>query len=244
MQFLIVATVCLIASTAHAYCPNSCSGHGSCTTNPKDSCVCYQRAEVQSPNGGKTSTPDWTGADCSLRTCPSYEAAASSPSGNNEKRTILECSGKGICDRKTGMCKCNSGFSGAACQNAVPEDQTCSNAGTLVSQKNLAAAYSCNNMQMRAQFNKHCTEGNSYTGAQYDTAFDSERQYGCLCDPGRQGPTCAEIACPSRGDVLSGEGAESGRECSGRGTCDTKTGTCECHPGYTGEDCTSQSTFV
>lgn len=46
-------------STSLAYCPNSCSGHGSCGTN--DQCTCYLR-----PNGDVA----WVGADCSLRTCP------------------------------------------------------------------------------------------------------------------------------------------------------------------------------
>lgn len=49
----------VLAATAAAYCPNSCSGHGSCGTN--DQCTCYLR-----PNGDDA----WMGADCSLRTCP------------------------------------------------------------------------------------------------------------------------------------------------------------------------------
>lgn len=48
-----------LVRTSLAYCPNSCSGHGSCGTN--DQCTCYLR-----PNGDAA----WVGADCSLRTCP------------------------------------------------------------------------------------------------------------------------------------------------------------------------------
>jgi hypothetical protein len=49
----------LFAATARAYCPNGCSGHGSCGAN--DKCSCYLR-----PNGETA----WQGHDCSERTCP------------------------------------------------------------------------------------------------------------------------------------------------------------------------------
>ena len=54
--------VSLLLSSAllvEAFCPNGCSGHGSCGAN--DKCTCYSR-----PNGD----PAWQGADCSERTCP------------------------------------------------------------------------------------------------------------------------------------------------------------------------------
>jgi hypothetical protein len=54
---LIVAALLLVA--AQAFCPNGCSGHGSCGAN--DKCTCYAR-----PNGD----PAWQAADCSERTCP------------------------------------------------------------------------------------------------------------------------------------------------------------------------------
>ena len=44
-------------------CPNQCSGHGIC--NQFDVCLCYANAE---------GFPDYTGADCSLRTCPRFYA--------------------------------------------------------------------------------------------------------------------------------------------------------------------------
>merc|ERR1719453_2160072 len=40
-------------------CENGCSGHGSCVVN--QNCLCYT---------GMDGEPEWTGPDCSLRTCP------------------------------------------------------------------------------------------------------------------------------------------------------------------------------
>lgn len=61
---LLVAAVALtMLVAAHASCPNQCSGHGVCGTN--DLCTCYtQSGTVWGNRAG------WTGADCSMRTCP------------------------------------------------------------------------------------------------------------------------------------------------------------------------------
>jgi hypothetical protein len=58
MQFVLVFLVAFLAF-ASAYCPNGCSGHGSCGVNEK--CNCYNRIDGE---------PAWTDADCSARTCP------------------------------------------------------------------------------------------------------------------------------------------------------------------------------
>lgn len=240
---LIIATAIAMLATVSAYCPNACSGHGTCVADPKDSCSCYNRKENQGFASASV-VPDWAGADCSLRTCPSYIVEAGSPSANNEHFTVEECSGRGACDRKAGQCKCNPGYAGSACQMAVPDDGLCSGRGQLVSLRILASLYSCNNPQFGYQFNKHCYDQELYIGAMYEAAWDAEREFGCLCDSGFSGPACENVLCSSTTDVLGGEGAESARECSGRGKCDYKTGVCECYQGYKGESCESQSTFV
>lgn len=63
-KIIIAAT---LASTAVAMCPNQCSGHGTCTSDPKDSCVCYKRRETYDEFGTFSDVAAWTGADCSLR---------------------------------------------------------------------------------------------------------------------------------------------------------------------------------
>ncbi|KAF4323128.1 hypothetical protein BBO99_00002677 [Phytophthora kernoviae] len=50
-------------------------------------------------------------------------------------------------------------------------------------------------------------------------AWDANKQMGCYCDQGAQG-----------------------RDCGGRGKCNTESGDCECFPGYYGTACESQTT--
>jgi hypothetical protein len=242
----LFAAVALLGfiSAANALCPNACSGHGTCAASPKDTCQCYTRKERQSEYASPVTVADWTGADCSQRTCPSYGAFAASPQANNDHNQVLECSGRGVCERKDGKCKCEAGFMGSACQYAIADKGDCNERGVAKPLKALALEYSCRNQntQIKTQFNTHCETGDNYLGAEYDTAWDAYRMLGCQCDVGFAGPTCDQVLCPSGADPLGGEGASSGRVCSGRGKCDTKNGICECFSGYTGQSCGSQTT--
>ena len=102
--FIALLIVAGLAST-QALCPNSCSGHGTCIADPKDSCQCYTRLETNHEYGKAVTVAAWTGADCSLRTCPSGYAWAAAPQDDQDHKQKLECSGKGQCDRKSGECK-------------------------------------------------------------------------------------------------------------------------------------------
>merc|ERR1711865_532620 len=77
----LIAVITL--STAAAMCPNQCSGHGTCVADPKDSCSCYKRRETYDEFGSSSNVPAWTGADCSLRTCPKGYAWAATRKGLN-----------------------------------------------------------------------------------------------------------------------------------------------------------------
>jgi hypothetical protein len=47
--------------------------------------------------------------------------------------------------------------------------------------------------------------------------------------------------CPSEEDPVGGPGPSSGRDCSGRGTCDYNRGVCVCYPGFYGISCEVKS---
>ena len=222
-----------LATTAVAMCPNQCSGHGTCTSDPKDSCVCYVRRETYDEFGTFDDVPAWTGADCSLRTCPKGYAWAATPQANNDHKQKVECSGKGVCKRKTGECECFDGFAGEGCRrSACPND--CSGHGICQSLEKFARDYTPVETNLRVA-------GLTDVTAEYDDAWDAKYSYGCKCDDGYRGADCSLFECPSEGDVLGGHGNERGRDCSGRGVCDFTTGLCECFSGYFGEMCQTQT---
>lgn len=185
------------------YCHNRCSGHGSCTKH--NICDC-----AKDPNGN----PIFAGPDCSIRTCPKDYAWVGDVVGANDLHPLVECSGKGNCNRKTGECECYENYEGVTCGKVKCD---CNGRGWCMPQKLLAER----------------------AGRVYDTPWDAMRSVGCICDKGYRGPRCELQECPSFGDPRGGFGNEAGRDCSGRGFCDYTTGYCDCFPGYHGRGCES-----
>jgi len=117
------AIIFSLAVMADASCPNACSGNGIC--GAQDKCSCYQ---------------NWQGADCSARTCPSTLAWADTADGTNQAHYYAECGNKGICDRKSGECKCFDGYEGKGCRRSTcPEG--CSGHGTCEYIEELASDF-------------------------------------------------------------------------------------------------------
>ena len=191
-------------------CENQCSGHGTCEVN--GNCKCFK---------GLDGEAEWTGPDCSSRTCPFDFAWVGSSINSNNLHPWAECSNKGICDRSTGECQCFTGYEGAACQRTVCPDN-CNDQGTCWPEKLLA----------------------SKAGRVYDAPWDAMKHVGCLCDAGYRGPACDQQECPSGADPLSGYGNEAGRDCSGRGICDYSSGICACFTGFFGTRCQHQTTVM
>lgn len=191
-------------------CENQCSGHGTCEVN--GNCKCFK---------GLDGEAEWTGPDCSWRTCPYDFAWVGASINSNNLHPWAECSNKGLCDRETGECQCFTGYEGAACQRTVCPDN-CNDQGTCWPEKHLA----------------------SKAGRVYDTPWDAMKHVGCLCDAGFRGPACDQQECPSGADPLSGYGNEAGRDCSGRGICDYSSGICACFTGFFGTRCQHQTTVM
>jgi len=206
MNLIILLLVTIFAAVS-AYCPNGCSGHGSCGAN--DKCTCYARID---------GNPAWTEADCSGRTCPMSMAWVGEVVSANNAHPVVECSNKGICDRKTGECVCFPNYDGIACERTVCPSN-CNEAGVCFTQQQLAQE----------------------AGRDYSKPWDANKHVGCVCDLGRRGPDCSLIECPSGPDVLKGPGNSMGRDCSGRGICDYSAGTCSCFMGYYGTKCEFQT---
>jgi len=137
----------------------------------------------------------------------------------NTAHQSIECSGRGVCDRVLGACKCVAGYTGDACQRtACPND--CSGHGVCQSEAYFAA-------------DAASAASSLYTYG----GFDADSAYGCKCDTGFRGADCAQRECPSGPDPVKGSGGAEGMDCSGRGLCDYTTGVCKCFKGFFGERC-------
>lgn len=191
------------------YCDNGCSGHGICNIN--NNCNCYT---------GLDGLKQWTGADCSQRTCPFDISWVSKVSNANNLHALSECSNRGICERKYGICQCFPGYEGIACQRTTCPSN-CNSHGKCLTEKELA----------------------SQAFRSYQKPWDSLKQVGCLCDIGYRGPSCELRECPSGKDPLLGYGSKEGRDCSGRGLCDYSSGLCNCFSGFFGYMCQNVTTI-
>ena len=143
-----------LAAYTSAECPNACSGHGVC--KDKSDCECYQNyqgndcsertcyfgiAHVDTPKGDLNSDGMVSGPLTTVITGSEvypWGTTEQYPNADaNEGHFYMECSNKGICDRKSGECECFDGYEGTACVRAsCPND--CSGHGTCETIKELA----------------------------------------------------------------------------------------------------------
>lgn len=134
-----------------------CNNNGYCKDSTA-SCSCYD---------------NFYGITCSLQYCPTGPAWIDEAESAIYAHAEVECSNMGICDRGTGQCKCNRGYTGAACdvKDCVRDDlygEPCSGHGW------------CLNM-------KHWAEiaGFEYGSIGFKpapkTSWDADSWYECLC---------------------------------------------------------------
>ncbi len=98
-----VAAAAWLLGPAAAHCPNHCSGHGRCTGGSLLKCSCQS---------------GWAGGDCSLHLCPSARAWTDMATADDTAHAPAMCSNRGDCDFSTGVCKCQRGFEGRACERS------------------------------------------------------------------------------------------------------------------------------
>lgn len=163
--FLLICNINKITSN----CPNNCNGHGLCDKYSR--CIC---------------SPQFYGADCSLRVCPQGPAWNDLATGTDKAHNLAVCSNRGLCDTATGACTCAEGFTGHACER-LDCFANCNANGKCVSMSNYATYYRDLNSQ-------------SFT---YNNVWDSKKIHGCICDPQYRGYDCSLRVCSNGDDPLT-----------------------------------------
>lgn len=133
----------------------------------------------------------------------------------NEGHFYMECSNKGLCNRKTGVCECFDGYTGTACAKAAcPND--CSGHGTCESIREFAnmrhfdtVANHAETSRVSGSSSHHHYDGNVEESYSYDL-WDADKSMGCKCDPGYWSADCSQRKCAYGVDPLfyDNEGAQ------------------------------------
>ena len=182
---------------------NKCHGHGACD-HCLQKCHCDQGFGMWNDTVTKGRNVD---PSCLQMTCPVGKAIVDIPTSSTKAHAPAECSDRGLCDRKTGLCTCFAPFTGGACERLrCPND--CSGHGQCLSMKELAIVWS----------ERTPTYKSEYGQEKYDTeAWDYDVMYGCFCDSSwavgyesgeKQlgeyfGPDCSLRRCPSGNNPYS-----------------------------------------
>jgi len=223
-----LAVLALAANYVAAYCPNLCSGHGTC--GDKDTCVCYSYAGTTRgdyTNAGSAYSDSlraaWTGADCSLRTCPTaYSWSGSEPLGLGREFVVQSDVTLGA----TTVTLTLTGDAGYLSGYTIADDKSFS-AGSKI-------------RVVEGTTNSVVTVKSSSYSDPVITINTRETLPGLTTTGNAKAYAAAEekegAAAPL--DAKDANGAHAMAECAGQGICDRSTGNCECFPGYEGEACT------
>jgi len=154
-----------------------CSGHGICDKEVLK-CKCYD---------------GFTGPDCATRSCAGGPAWVGFANGTNDVHSVIaECSNMGTCNEATGLCTCDSGFEGFACERmSCPKgtnNEECSGHGRCLTLEIMALTNDGNHLEYSTDYND----------------WDADRIKGCACDQGWEGYDCSERAdCPLGDDPFT-----------------------------------------
>jgi len=157
----------------------------------------YKQAEVW-PTVSGLSAPVYTGSGLSQQLDAVNLLGGGWAAAADEAHFYTECSGKGLCNRGTGLCACFDGYTGSRCQRTVcPND--CSGLGRCKLLSEVAAG----------AIRKYAGSSggvNSYTGVTKPSLYklwDANKNAACECNPGYTGADCSQRVCPLGADPLA-----------------------------------------
>ena len=155
-------------------CPSAnqwtCSGRGRCRRATMQ-CLCYD---------------GFQGHDCNERVCPFGAAWFDEASADDTAHASAECSNRGVCNRVTGMCMCQHGFSGGSCNRLdcpagdASGNNVCAGNGQCLSMRELAEA-----RRDGEGLSAPLEYGSAFDSAAafaFADAWDAAHVFGCACD--------------------------------------------------------------
>lgn len=187
-------------------CPGEdpCNNHGVCRDEFDQTETPFPTPDVPNARFWKADAPfecichyGWKLGDCSQRVCPRHFAWFGYPSANEAAHDgLVECSGVGSCNRRTGACACPAPFIGTACEfmdcpPATMDVAPCHGKGRCLSMRELAEKASVNGVTHALRYGDNPND--PYT-------WDADRVFGCLCDEGYHGHDCSLRSCPHGDD--------------------------------------------
>ena len=216
MKYLTLAVLALAANYASAYCPNLCSGHGTCGV--KDSCECFEYTGTQRgdhTNVGSAYTLNnrdaWTGADCSLRTCPlAFSWSGATPNGLTTVYAVP------------------TAVTALDYVVTLTDPTSTTNAAFLLNKSFSKGSKILANGVLKT-IRSATWSGDVITITTIEAL------------PAITTSETVMVASPEDDlllDAKDADGAHGQLECAGQGVCDRTSGNCECFPGYEGEACT------
>ncbi|KAH9187062.1 hypothetical protein AeNC1_010961 [Aphanomyces euteiches] len=167
-QRQVVAWFLLLLVVASGDLCETCNGRGICNPTTR-LCQCAL---------------GYSGPRCELVACPSGVAWADLAIATNTAHQMAVCSNMGICNEATGVCTCNAGFEGPACE--FMSCPSCTNGR-------------CLSMREAAQSQD---DYNLFTTTTY-SLWDADKIRGCKCDFGFTGYDCSQRTCPTGDDPLT-----------------------------------------
>lgn len=234
-----------ILALAAASCPNQCSGHGRCGDN--DKCACYTQSNT--PWGQRSG---WTGADCSLRTCPlgiAFDAVSNSDDrlgaisyvGDDDGRArdlFVELNNDYELNRDVVIYVRVSSVSPLEVQWRFGEDEFFQQPITM---PNADVTGLGKDQRDKAYEIKDHLNGDKRTGIVF---YFDETATGYISPDSATGSQNHDewVFTVSHNNMISFRSANDNtlhqmEQCSGRGSCDETSGRCQCFTGYSGEAC-------
>lgn len=260
-HLLLLLVLAFLPSSSAQGCGmlSNCNGHGTCTLST-GKCNCYEGW------GADTDIAYYKAPDGSKRVCPAGRAWGDVPTSATSAHALTECSNRGTCDRGSGACTCFPGFAGDACQRMkCPND--CSGHGQCLNVQRMASMTNALPLSNATTYQGYETTHTWDEDMVYGCVCDSSWTVGLGTGETQQsewfGNDCSLRRCPTGDDPRTAAdetdcggkkakySTEKGKignkchvDCSNRGTCDYRTGTCSCYTGYFGQACNEMSALA